>query len=653
MRRNMLCLLACLACIGAWAQQPPELNEVVVTATRIESSVLESPSSVSVITAADISASGAHDLAAVVASQSGVEVNDYGPQGSTKSVSLRGSTSSQVLVLVDGIRLNSSRDGLVDFSTIPLENIERVEILRGGASAMYGTGAIGGVINIITKKAQEPSISLKVTNGSYIPHPAHEVSASMAETSVSADPMDLVDSQNVELSLAGKLGEIGLTGGGSFARAANGFTWYDSDSIGGWRRRTNADALSGSAFAGLTAPLFGGTLAARSTFEASDIGSPGSLTLISTTARQGNTAASGSLSWKTERFLVDALAFDLKAFYKNDRLTYDDPTYPPKSTHDTQTASLDLTQKYTISAFLAVVYGGSVAYDSVDSTNYTDPRQRLNLGAFLSVPVSPFESLTITPTLRYDYFSDFDGSFSAALSAVLLLPGSASLRASVSSAYRVPTLNDLYWFDPFGFTAANPNLRPETSYAGEAGFHIEKARFSLDLSLFTRYVQDNIIWLASPPLFVYQPENLTRTLFPGAEINGKVSLTDSISVEAGYTFLYSFILNDGNGNLSVLDDRRVPYTPVHSLSVKIGYATERVELGFTQRYVSKQFTDSANTQSSALNGYFVADAASRLIMSDSMSVTLAAKNIFGALYYTQLGYPMPPFSLETGVQVHL
>jgi iron complex outermembrane receptor protein len=217
----------------------------------------------------------------------------------------------------------------------------------------------------------------------------------------------------------------------------------------------------------------------------------------------------------------------------------------------------------------------------------------------------------------------------------------------------VPTLNDLYWFDPFGFTAANPDLKPETSYAGEVGLHAEKDRFSLDLSLFTRYVQDNIVWLAAPPTFVYQPENLTRTLFPGAEINGKVSLTDAISIEASYTFLYSFILNDGSRSLSVLDDRRVPYTPVHSLNVKVGYATERVELGLTQRYVSKQFTDSSNTQSSALNGYFVVDAAGRIIMSDGMSVTIAAKNMFGALYYTQLGYPMPPFSLETGVQLHL
>ena len=525
--------------------------------------------------------------------------------------------------------------------------------MRGGASTMYGNGAIGGVINIITKKAGTPSISVSMTNGGFIPHSASEVSPSMSLSPVAATPMDLVDSQNVELSLAGKVGEAGITGGGSFGRAANGFTWYDTTGINTWRRRTNADALTGSAYAGVTAPLMGGEISAKGVFEASDIGSPGSLTLVSTTARQSDTAASGSLSWKTERFLVDALTFDLKAFYRDDRLSYNDPTYPPESIHHTRSASLDLTQKLTVSDLVAAVYGGSASYDSVDSTNYSSAQQRLNLGVFLSGPVTPGDELTITPTVRYDYFSDFAGSLSYSLSAVLLLSGTSSLHASIGSAYRVPTLNDLYWYDPFGFTAANPNLKPETSFDGEVGFQSAGEKLSGDVSVFARYVQDNIIWLASPPLFVYQPQNLTRTFFPGAEIHGKLMLTETLSLEASYTFLYSFLLNDGTTDLSVLDDRRVPYTPVHTLSAQVRYTDGRVDLSFTERYVSIQFTDSANSQAAALNGYFVADAGSRITVSDTVTFSLMAKNIFSALYYTQLGYPMPPFSLETGVQLHL
>jgi vitamin B12 transporter len=663
-RRNVLGLFSSIALLfmslHAWAQQAPELNEIVVTATRIDSPILESPSAVSVISSADIAASGAHDLAAVIADQTALAVNDYGPQGSTKSVSLRGSTSSQVLVLLDGTRLNSSRDGLVDFSLVPMDNIDRVEIVRGGASTLYGTGAIGGVINIITKKPTGPAINLSVTNASYIPHVGNEVVEVLQafplpplypQTPVAANLADLFDSQNIALAMAGRLGDIGLTGGGAFGRAGNAFTWYDATHLNTWRRRTNADTISGSAFAGLTAPFLGGEAAVKGTFEISDTASPGSLTLISATARQGDTAASGSLSWKTNRFLVDALTFDLKAFYRHDQLTYNDPTYPPKSVHTTNSALLDLTQKLTLTDALAVVYGGSGAFDSVESTNYSAPQQRLNVAGFLSVPISLSDRLIVTPSARYDYFSDFTGSLSYSLSGVYMVSDSASLRASAASAYRVPTLNDLYWYDPFGYTAANPNLKPETSFEGNVGFSTEDARLSLDVSLFTRYVENNIVWLASSPLFVYMPQNLTKTLFPGAEIHAKVKLTETLSLEASYTFLYSLLLNDGTVELTAGDDRRVPYTPLHSLSMQVRYATDSVELGFTERYVSKQYTDSTNA--TAMDGYFVADASSRFSISESTAITLAAKNVFSTLYYTQLGYPMPPFSLEAGMQLHL
>jgi len=651
-RRSIFCLFACLVCLGAWAQETPELGEVVVTATRIDSPILESPSSISVITSTEIAASGAHDLSAVIAGQSGVVVNDYGPQGATKSVSLRGSTSSQVLVLVDGIRLNSSRDGLVDFSTIPLENIDRVEILRGGASTMYGTGAIGGVINIITKQAREPSISLKVTNGSFIPHVAREVSASMVQTSVPANMMDLVDGQTVELSMVGIVGDIGLSGGGSFARAANGFTWHDADGIDTWRRRTNADALSGSAFAGLSSPLLGGQLAVRGVIDLSALGAPGSLQYPLDDARQGNLSASGSLSWKSDRFFADALSLDVKSSFRYAELTYNDPASPPRSVHRTRTASLDLTQKFTFSDSASAIYGGGAYFDSADSTNLPTIKERLNLAAFLSLPFFPVDNLTITPAVRYDYFSDFSGSISFSLSAVLALSESASLRASLGSAYRAPTLNELYWIDSWG-TISNPNLKPETSYEGEMGFTIAGSPFSLDVSLFTRLVYDNIVWFYDELTFTSYILNLTRTLFPGAEVHGKFMLTETISLEASYTFLYSLVLNDGTTELSASDDRRVPFAPVHTASMGVRYSGRVASFGIGMRYVGDEYTKIDNSASSLLHGYFVADADFGYTVNEKLTFMIAGKNLLNSLYYTQTDFPMPPFSLETGVQVRL
>lgn len=673
MRRNVLCLIVCaLALVSLQvveAQQAPELGEVVVTATRIDSPILESPSAISVIGSSDIPA-GAPDISSALARQSGVVVNDYGPVGSSKSVSFRGSTSDQVLVLLDGVRLNSGRISSVDLTTIPMEIIDRIEVLRGGASTIYGSGAIGGVINIITKKADTPEVSLSVTNGSFIPHAASTVSADYSvypyvysQSPAGSSLLDLLDSQQVELSLAGKLGNLGLIGGGSFTRAANGFTWYDSTQINDWRRRANADVLAGSANLGLDLPLLGGAFSAKTILETSNTGTPGSLTFISQAGRQYDTSAAGTLGWKADRFLRDDLSLDVKASYKYDDLRFNDPAYPPESVHQTQTASLDVTQRFAPFDAVSFVYGGSAYFDYVDSNNYASAKDRLNLAAFLSVPIALTDSLTLTPSGRYDWFSDFSGSLSYSLSAVLLLSPESSLRASAGSAYRAPALNDLYWYDPLGpsdpngYSTGNPNLKPETSYSAEIGWSLISGRISMDASLFTRLVFDNIVWLydaaVAPPYGAYLPENLTRTLYPGAEVHAKVAIVGALAIEASYTFVYSYLLNDGTRNLSFSDNLRVPYSPVHAASVSLRWDGTLISAGIEGEYVSDKYTDNANSVSTMIQGYFVANADLKLRATDRVAVTLTGKNILNSLYYTQRGYPMPPLSIETGMQLHL
>lgn len=667
--------------LHAWGQQTPELNEVVVTATRIESPFLESPSAISIITSEDIAASGAHDLSGVIEGQSGTVVNDYGPIGSNKTVSLRGSTSDQVLVLLDGVRLNSGRISSVDLSTVPMEIIDRIEILRGEASTIYGSGAIGGVINIITKKARQPEISLSVTNGSFIPRAANSVSADYSVypyvytvSPAASNLLDLFDSQQVAMSLIGKVGDTGLIGGGSFTRAANGFTWYDPAQISEWRRRTNADVLSATANLGADFPLLGGTLSARTIFETSNTGTPGSVYYPSAAGRQYDNSASGTLGWKVDRFLRDDLSLDAKASYKYDDLQFDDPAFPPTSNHRTQTASLDVTQRLAAFDSVSFIYGGSGYYDYVDSTNYSGPKDRLNLAGFLSVPVTLTEGLTVTPSARYDYFSDLTGSFSFSLGGVLLLSDQASLRASVASAYRAPALNDLYWYDPlgpsdpYGYATGNPSLHPETSYSGEMGWSLITPRISVDASVFTRLVFDNIVWLfdgnMNAPYGAYLPENLTKALYPGAEFHAKVTIMGPLVIEGRYTFDYSFLLNDGTTELTLADNRRVPYAPVHSASLSLRWNGETLAAGIEGVYVSDKYTDRPNTSAWVIHGYFVANADLKYRVSDRVTLTLAGKNLLNTLYYTQSGsnfvgspvdpgYPMPPFSLEAGMQLHM
>jgi vitamin B12 transporter len=642
-------ILASLVSIPLLAQEPPELPEVVVTATRIESPALDVPSFVTVIGSADIEKSGAAGLAELLATQSGITVGDNGTKCSVTSAHVRGSTSAQVLVLLDGMRLNSSRDGMIDLSTIPLALIEKIEIVRGGESSLYGTGAIGGVINIITKKAETPEISLGITNESYIPHGASVVTEGPVIAPAAENPMDLIDSQKVELSVSGKLGDVGLTAGGTLVRAANGFTWNDTTSLGGYRRMNNAQALSADGTLGLLLPFAGGSLGARGIVSSYDIGIPGSLTYVSSQAKQRDTSASVSLYWNTDRLSSDALTLDLKGFYRYEELTYSNPLFPPDSLHRTHSASADLTQKLTVSPLFAAVYGGSVSYDLAESTNLAQTKDRLNLAGFLSLPFSLLETLTVTPSARYDYYSDFPGYLSLQLGAVLLLSDTSSLKASAGSAYRTPTLNELYWYESDGFMAGNPNLQPETSYSGEVGYSLADGGLSLDAAIFARLAFNTIDWDFT--LFPSIPVNIGKSFLPGVELHGKAALTDRISLQADYTFIYSLLLQYGSETIPLAADRRAPWTPLHALSARIGWDDGVSSFGVEERYVGKQYTDSANTESAALPAYFITNADYRLAVSGNLTFSVVLRNLFNAEYQTQNGYPMPPFSIQTGVNI--
>ncbi|HUI72459.1 MAG TPA: TonB-dependent receptor, partial [Spirochaetia bacterium] len=467
MDKRIALFVVTLLSARVWAEDLPELPETVITATREPTDILDSPSFVTVVTQKDIQESGGDDLSAVLDHQSGVVVNDYGPQGQGKQVSIRGSTSSQVLVMVDGIRLNSSFDGYVDLSRIPVDNIDHIEIVRGGASSLWGTGAVGGVINIITKKPDRPELTLDISNGSYIPHDATTVTSwpygGSATTSFTpASAMSLFDNQRVSLSAAGKLGDIGLTGGGAFTRAMNAFIWDDTANLGSWRLRNNAQDLGEDAYAGADLPFVDGSLSTRGSVDHSLIGVPGGAAPGYATPQdtQEDTSVLGSLAYQGDRFFSDKLDLSVKGSYRYTQEILTDPAF--QSIHATNAGTLDLTQKFTISDMVSAVYGGNGSYEVVNSTNLSGTNNRLTLAGFLSVPFSPVQALTITPSVRYDYYSDFPGFLAFQVGTVYSLSNVSSLRASFGSAYRVPTLSDLYWTDPFFGTTGNPNLKPET-----------------------------------------------------------------------------------------------------------------------------------------------------------------------------------------------
>jgi vitamin B12 transporter len=645
----LVCL--CLPITLVLADTELEMSEIVVTATRTEEEILTAPGHVTVLDAEEISRSGAKNLADLLTRQAGIKINDYGAEGAVKSISIRGSASAQVLILVNGVRLNDSRQGGANLSQISLENIEKIEIIRGGFSALYGADAVAGVINIITKTDADNRLKLKVENGSYIPHAAVEVSEGPTETVVDANWLDLADTQKLSLQYSTELGVLDLVASGSFTRAANGFVWNDTEYIDDYRRRINADLLGGDGYLSLTAPLGNGSLGINASFNYQDIGVPGSINdgdfFLSTDARQRSLTAMGQVYFDTDRFLTDLLSLDAKAFYKLSKMAFDNPPSDP-SIHTLHSFGLDFTQELIALEMLSVVYGGNLLFDLVDSTQ-VDTRNRISGGVFLELPIYPLPQLTIIPVVRYDLYSDFPGSFNFKLSTVYSVADSLAFKLSGGSSYRAPTFNDLYWPNDGG-SEGNKDLTPESGYHGELGVTVATERLHLDGFAFARYLIDAIQWTETSPDF-YEPMNIGRLFYPGVELNAELNLFHNVWLTGDYTFLYSFTLEGSSATYSFSDDKRAPYAPLHSFDTVLEYRGDKLQASISAEYVDKVYTDDAN--STQIDAYYVVNTLLRYRMNDLLTLQVAVDNVLNSSYEILTDYIAPPVSFWLGAELTL
>jgi len=668
-KRTALVLLALAAVASLVAAQDTTLavDRIVVTATRIAGTILDSPDHVTVVSGEELAT--ALSAAEALERVAGVSIADSGTAGSVQSVSIRGSTSAQVLVLVDGVRLNDNRQGAPDLSQIPVDNIERIEIVRGGTSALYGADAVAGVVNIITKTRAEKPFSLSVQNGSYIPRAAveaHEDLPAATITSVTADPLALVDTQKVAAQFSTALGDADLLLRGSFTRAANQFVWKDEQYVDAYRRRSNAELLGAEGFLSFVMPVGTGQLGLKGQAGYQEVGAPGSIDtarslfgygyLFSTDSRQQRATFQGLLSYTSPRFLSPLLTLDAKLFYKFSRLDFQNPNPIDISetavddSHILNSVGLDLMQQVMAFDFLQIVYGGNLLLDYADSTQI-GLKERISGGAFIEAPLYLLSWLTITPMLRYDLYSDFPDSLNYKLSAVLALSERISLKASGARSYRAPTLNDLYWDQPSFGMFGNPDLRPEIGYNVELGVTMVDERIQFNFFAFVRYVQDGIQWAFTT---VFQPVNIGEALYPGFETDLQLTIFKGFSLSAAYTFLYSYVLNASGTIYSLADDRRAAYAPVHSLDAGLKLDIGNTMLSVNAQYIGQRYNDvEGGSATKSLDPYLVLNAEARQALNDQLSLTLAGKNLLNQVYQSVDGYVMPPLSFWVGADLRL
>lgn len=626
------------------AADPYELPPQLVTA-EASADLLAPAAGRSVLSGDTIAALGATTLAEALELTPALSVSPVGSSGALASVSLRGSTAKQVLVLVDGVRVSDPGTGQTDLSRlgISVEDIASIEVVRGGVAAQYGADAVGGVVLVTTKRGSFGcGFSLTASNLSYLPASFQAGSGASAVT-LPASALSLVDGQNLSFR-ANLPGGFALSG--SAERASNAYTYYDANYIR--RARGNADLLGGKASLSWKGQAGHGELSAGADVSARSIGVPGSLSVPSPGARQRDFDARFSAAYSTDCFFSELVAFSATAYGSFSRLDYRQDEMAAPEDHDSLRAGTDARWSVLVGEASAVNAGVSCRYDSLESTvarlaDGSDP-ERLSLGAYVE-PSIAWKSWSFYPVLRWDWTNDFPSGLSFGLGASRVLTDYSSLIFSVSTAYRAPSFDDLYWPKASG-AEGNPHLVPETAWCADIGLKWKKGNEAASLSAYARYAKDVILWQENDD-GIWRPSNFGDAFYPGLEAEF-LTVRAPWAFSVSYGFLYSYVLS---GNLSFADDRRVPNVPIHSLNAAASWSSGPIEGSVRLSYKNLRYLTTANK--AYLPALFLLGADLTWKVNKRFSVFAEGRNLLNERYESVEGYPMPGFSCTAGIRYRM
>ena len=600
-------LLAAGLSATAFAQEAgTRLGDVVVTATRTEKDLRDVTQSVTVVTREEIKQSGATDVATAVQNVASVHIANFGTPGSVESMSIRGAYSAQVLVLLDGIRMNSSRDGGFDLSFLPVsvEDIDRIEIVRGPSSALYGSDAVGGVINIITRKPQEDRNSIIASAGSHGYDSIH-------------------------------LGGEGRKGG-----------WYYS--VAGKRETSDGYRVNSDLYRWVFNGKVGYELSKTSSLEfaanylSEDVGSPGStltflgVPLATPNARQTERNQVYSGAYRT-RF---GQSFDLRlsGYRKQDDLGFQDP--PTNNYYETTSDGGEAQLTWLIASWNQLTAGYELRRDrlnSFDAQNGT-AEHAASLNAFyFQDEISIGEPLIIVIGGREDDHSVYGRKFSPKVSGRYSLKSTGTIfRASYGKSFRAPTFNDLYFNT--SWAVGNPNLKPESAkeYEGSVEQQLGK-EITVKIAGFDRRVTDLIQW--NWTVFPMQVENIGKAHIRGYEAEATYRIATVITLLANYTYI---------NPVDEVTGEKIYYTiPKKQLKGAVTVSPEKN----TYLTVEGRAVENYVRSGEPVWRYSVYDAkiAEKLSQWKSAEVYFAMTNIFDRKYETVQGYPMPPREVRGGL----
>lgn len=566
-----------------WAQST--LEPVTVTAQRVEQPITQTVSSVTVLSREDIERGNYTSVAEVLRQVPGISINQQGGRGQTQSLILRGTPRSRhTLVLVDGVRLADSTAGQSSLEHLSVDQIERIEVVRGPRSALYGSDAMGGIVQIFTRGSDDPQTSVTAGVGSFGYYQAG------IRTSSWVDDWTRLDAN---LSLEQEDGfDVQPQAG--------------DDDDDGYRQVTGGLALT--RYIDNDWSLQGAWSTQQGNTEFDNAFGSGDTTDYLYHRYQAGAEYDGEL-WGMQL---------TGAYSSNQQFTYGQGTdRADADAFVTEQYEVNWLQSRALTSDLELIFGTDLRREDVSaSTTAYDVEQRDTLGAFAGANWAG-RSAMADASARLHSDDQFGEAVTYSLGYRQFLTDSLSASVGLGTAYAVPTFNELYF--P-GF--ANPDLEPERSMTAESGVQWDTERFQSGISVFRTWYEDRIV--SDPVTFL--PDNAGEATVDGIELSAALQQPNGFRADTSLDYFFT----EGD------DGEPLRGVPEYLLRLNVEQSIARARVGSAVRVEGERADP--NADDGTLNAFATFDLHGGYEVLSGLNLGARINNVLDADYQTTAGY---------------
>ncbi len=569
-----------------------KLKEISISSNRISIPFSKTSRTINVITSDQIQQSPASNIADLLQNIVGIDIRRRGIDGMQSDLYIRGGNFDQTLVLIDGVKMDDPQTGHHSMNAIlSLDNIERIEIIKGPAARVYGQNAFTGAINIVTKKIKSNALNVNLGYGSY-------------------------NNLKSGITLSQKFDNGGILAS---------INYQESDGY-----RYNTDFKNKSIF--LKANL--GKYNLTSSFTARDFGANGFYASPAAIDQYEETQT--SLVALDASYIGNNITIKPRLYWKRNQdlylyLRHNPPAY----------RNLHISNK--VGAETNIVLNSSLGKTGVGIdvsriflvSNNLNNHNRTVVTGFLEHRFEIYK-LDITPGIAISSFSDFNTKAFPGLDLGYRFSERFKLYSNIGYTYRVPTFTDLYYIGRNEI--GNPDLKPESAFSEEIGFKYTIETFNFNVALFKRDAKDLIDWAKDNP---NDPDEKWEAR------NFSEVKTKGLEIDLAYTFkLFDFDQKVSLGYSFIEDENKDEYTRYALNSIK-NHITSSLDFKFSKIFsqnVSYRFVERTRGET-----YNVVDAKIIAELPSNLFLSLSANNIFNTAYTETNLVPMPKGNLMFGL----